>query len=491
MQRALLIVVLFFAALAPAADAQSTPLKGAVNAQVAAAKRIAPETGVVIVELASGEAVYSYNPDTARIPASNTKLFTTAAALDLLGPGAFFETEVLARGAVAADGTLEGDLAVVGGGDPNISGRPYYGDSYAVFREWAAALRARGVARIGGDLLLVDGYFDREHVHPDWPADQLDHWYEAPVGALSFNDNCVLVKVSPGDADGDPARVETVPPLGIFSVASTALTISSGRGSSSGTWTRIGRRFGDQANVLTVDGRLRRHTESVDKWVTVDDPASYFGAALVDALAEEGIPVAGRVRIEPSIHLFRQGGAPPWEHVAVHRSDLLSTLEVVNKRSQNFYAESVLKWLGARLCGEGSWAAGLRVVDDFLRRLGLEGYTMADGSGMSRGNRFSPRQVTHLLERMFHHRYGVEFLATLPVSGEFDLRWERRLARPPYLGNVMAKTGTLAGVSALSGYAKGRSGKLYVFSILMNGARTTWQAQDAQDKIVMALIDAG
>ncbi len=128
---------------------QSEPFRANVNAQVAAARQVAPDLGVHVVELLSGKAVYSYNPETRRILASNTKLVTSAAALDRLGPGYFFETEVLVRGQVAG-GVLAGDLAIVGGGDPNLSGRQYQGDSFGAFREWAAALQRIGVGRIEG-----------------------------------------------------------------------------------------------------------------------------------------------------------------------------------------------------------------------------------------------------------------------------------------------------------------------------------------------------
>jgi len=467
---------------------QRRAVNRAVNAEVAAARRVAPALGVHVVEVGSGEEVYSFHADEPRIVASNTKLMTTAAALDRLGPGFFFETEVVARGAVEG-GVLEGEVAVVGGGDPNLSGRHYFGDPYGPFREWAAALRARGVRQVAGDLVLVDGLFDDQLVHPDWPRDQLTRWYEAPVAALSYNDNCVLVKVSPAGgspngAVGRPAVVETVPPIELFEVESTASTT----GNPGRQWLRIDREeAGGSEHVLTVAGRIYRGTEIFDKWVAVADPVGYFGAALEDALAEEGIEVEGAVR--------RVDALPGvgWWPVTTHRTDLLTTLEVINERSQNFYAESVLKLLGARLCGEGSWGAGLRVVAEFLAEAGIEpeSYRMADGSGMSRNNRFTPRQLTRLLRHMFTHRWGPEWIRTLPYSGQRDLRWEKRLADPPYRGNVIAKTGSLNGVSTLSGYAKGRSGTLYAFSLLMNRTTANYRAKKAQDEILRALVDHG
>ena len=131
--------------------------------------------------------------------ASNSKLFTTAAALDALGPAYVFETRFLMRGAVDR-GVLHGDLGVIGAGDPQISGREYDGDPYGAFRPWAAALRERGIERITGDLYLAHGLFEPMEIHPEWPRDQLTDWYEAPIAALAFSDNCILVRVSPGAA---------------------------------------------------------------------------------------------------------------------------------------------------------------------------------------------------------------------------------------------------------------------------------------------------
>ncbi len=487
-RRSGVVALLLWICLLPTlAGAQTSSFKSAVNTRVAEAKRIAPDLGVHIVELQSGDAVYSYRHREKRIIASNTKLFTTAAALDRLGPGYFFETEILWRGEIV-EGVLHGDMAVIGGGDPNLSGRFYQGDSFGAFRPWAEAFRRLGVERIDGDLHLLPGIFDDQWVHPDWPRDQLTRWYEAPVAGLSFNDNCVLVKVDAGQRSGSAAQVETVPPLPIFDIANKARTV----GRPKDQWLSIDRQNSGAevpggSDLLAVRGGIYLRSESYDKWVTVSDPVGYFGAALRQAFAEEGVTLGGAVQRPEDL----SGGG--WRRLLMHHGDLLSTLEVINKRSQNFYAESVLKVLGSELCGAGSWERGLAVVSEFLSEIGIaEGsYQMADGSGMSRNNRFQPQQLTHLLRHMFFHPWGDEYVRTLPFSGEVDLKWERRLAHAPYKGNVLAKTGYLSGVSTLSGYAKASSGKIYAFSILLNSIRGPQQAKKAQDRIVQALIDHG
>jgi D-alanyl-D-alanine carboxypeptidase/D-alanyl-D-alanine-endopeptidase (penicillin-binding protein 4) len=455
-------------------------LTAELNESVRAARKVSAATSVHIVEVVSGEEIYAYNADELRIIASNTKLLTTATAFDTVGPGFFFETNVLWRGE-RANGGLSGDVAVLGGGDPNISGRHYGGDPLAIFRQWAAEFKRLGVDRIEGDVFLVTGLFEPPLVHPNWPQDQLHRWYEAPVAALSFSDNCVLVRVWPGKRQGDPARVELVPDLGVLRVENSATTVDSARKHK----VIVDRRNG--SDVLMVSGAVYKRSTPVESWVTVPDPVGYFGVALKAAFEEEGVKLHGGLR--PTMRL----PSGQWRWVTGYRSDLMTTAEVINKRSQNFFAESLLKATAARWCGSGSWQSGRQVVEEFLERVGIRAgeYRLDDGSGMSRENQFSARQLTRVLRYMFDHPSGKEFLLTLPYSGEQGLRWEDRLAEQPYRGNIFAKTGSLRGVSTLSGYAKGGSGRIYAFSILCNRTTGNWAAMKAQDQILRALVDEG
>jgi D-alanyl-D-alanine carboxypeptidase/D-alanyl-D-alanine-endopeptidase (penicillin-binding protein 4) len=467
-------------AIVAAPPLTASALSEALTPPIREARRVAREIGVHVVDAVTGESVVSVEPDLPRIVASNTKLFTTAAALDSLGPGYLYETRLMMRGKVLGN-LLVGDLGVVAGGDPNISGRLYGGDPLAVFRRWATRLKELGATEITGDIHLANGLFDLERIHPDWPRDQLDKWYEAPVDALSFSDNCVLVRVWPGRSTGSPPRVELVPDVPVVSVRNIARTISSRRGHRVAIYREPG------SNEVVVGGKIYRRARPVEAWITVPDPQAYFGQALRKAFADEGIKVRGQVELGRTLPMTA------WRPLAVHRTDMLTTLEVINRRSQNFYAESLLKLLGAELCQEGSWQAGMEVVGGFIDQLGVpkESYRLADGSGMSRNNLFTPRQITRLLVHMYHHPLADEFVGSLPVSGTDYGRWKTRLATPPYGGNVMAKTGTLRAVSALSGYVRGLSGRTYAFSILFNRSGAAWNSRTAQDKIIRALIDNG
>jgi len=289
----------------------------------------------------------------------------------------------------------------------------------------------------------------------------------------------VLVRVRPGRGAGAAAVVETVPALPHFRFRNTARTVEKG-----------GRVFitrEDGADVFVVSGSIARRSGALDVWVAVHDPAAYFAGALRAAFAEEGVELSAGVR---PAHGLPEG---VWEQVAAHRSDLAATLAVTNKRSQNFYAECLAKLLGHRLEGKGSWSAAAAAVSKVVAGLGVDPahFRIADGSGLSRADQASPRAMTTLLERMYFHAFGRDFVRSLPFSGEEGLAWRRRLAEPPYRGNVFAKTGTLSGVSTLSGYAKGATGRVYAFSILCNQVRSNAAAHAAQDRIVRALIDRG
>ena len=155
-------------------------LAAALEPQVRAAARVAPELGVHVADAVTGESLYEHQADRPLVAASNTKLVTTAAALDLLGPGYLYETRFEQRGEQLGS-TLAGDLAVRGAGDPNISGRSFDGDPLAVFRGWASELARRGIRTVEGDLYLEHRRFDDERIHPDWPRNQLHRHYEAPV----------------------------------------------------------------------------------------------------------------------------------------------------------------------------------------------------------------------------------------------------------------------------------------------------------------------
>lgn len=433
--------------------------------------------GIHVRDVASGAPVFGRRADETFILASNTKIFTTAAALDVLGAGYFFETELAMRGEVEG-GVLAGDLAAIGGGDPMFSWRLPGGDPYAVFRIWAEALADRGVRRVDGALFLDHGLFGDERVHPDWRPQTYLEWYQVPVDSLGFFENVVRVQALPAARSGQPARVVTDPPIDYFPIRSEVRTLPSW----SGNRMIVHRPFGSEA--LRVTGGVYVATDKLEKPISIDDPVAYFGAALRTALASRGVTVAG-----PSRPVADLPGLV-WRPVAVHRSSLLDVLEVTNHESNNLMADTLLKLVGATRCGAGTWDGGVRAVSEVVERIGgipPGSFTFVDGSGLARGNRMAPADVTRFLAGAYREPWAKAYVESLPTGGDRPSSLSKRLEE--HRGRVFAKTGTIAGVSALSGYVFAPSGRVYAFSVLAHGG--AGPARTVQDAVVDAIARQG
>jgi D-alanyl-D-alanine carboxypeptidase/D-alanyl-D-alanine-endopeptidase (penicillin-binding protein 4) len=428
-------------------------------------------------------AILSTNADAELILASTTKLFTTAAALDRLGPGYRFRTTLLQDGELLADGTLAGRLVIRGGGDPAISGRLYENDPWAVFRPWSAALAARGIRSIRDGLLLDTSFFDDEKTHPHWPSAQEQHWWQAPVSALSYNDNVVLVRVTGAIRPGARASLGFYPAQPFLMSLVGRVATYGGRGASVGVSRRAG-----SARVVASGAVGSRRTWSGD--ITVVDPPLYLASAFTKVLQEEGIDVAGL----PEVRTQAFAPSKPLPVLYVHETPILPVLAVCNKRSQSFFAEQVLKTLGAERSGNGSWKGGLAEVDEFVRSLRLDPsrYRIADGSGRSRENRSSASAYLDFLQALATRwRHFQEFEPTLAVTGDMAGSLRYRMLGPDTRGKVFAKTGNVAGVVTLAGYVEARSGQRYAFVLLANGGCSEGRGHAWQDRILTELARWG
>jgi D-alanyl-D-alanine carboxypeptidase/D-alanyl-D-alanine-endopeptidase (penicillin-binding protein 4) len=458
---------------------KGTTLQEALD--LASRRSPAPQAGlsISIAELATGQPVFERNPGAPQTIASVTKLFSTAAALHFLGPDYKFKTTFWRRGEVH-DGMLVGSLLVVGGGDPSISGRFYNDDYNAVFDKWAEGLHQLGIMRVSGDIILNASFFDSVSRNPEWHEGQEDRWYQAPVSALSYNDNVVIVSIGPGTRPGRPANVSIEPQNDLLRPVSRARTVSRG-------WARLAVRRDFGSGDVMVSG-----TVPFRGWwstpVAIDDAPGFFGSALRGRLHNAGITLVGGVV---------QGSVKPdnaWTLVAETESALLPALAVTNKRSQGFYAEQVFKTLGAEKGGVGSWPNALAAQKEFFTEIGLDParYDLHDGSGLSPENRVAAADVVRFLRAMDGHPYGSDWKATLAISGEPEGTLRHRLRDSFMQGRVVAKTGSIRGVSTLAGYITASSGKVYVFSILLNGSRV-WDSNGHayQDRILRTLAKQG
>ena len=435
---------------------------------------------IEIADLKNGDPVFERNPDSPETIASVTKMFSTAAALHFLGPDYKFKTTFWRQGDVR-DGVLVGSLLVVGGGDPNISGRFYNDDFNAVFDQWTEGLRKAGIQRVAGDIFLNASFFDAVSRHPEWPVGQQARWYQAPISALSYNDNVILVSVHPGVRPGKPAAVSIEPQNAVVRTVSRARTVGQGR-------PRLAVGRADGSDSVTVSGTVPSRGSWWSTPVAIDNAPGFFGSALRTRLLNGGIPVLGRL-VEKETRPDNS-----WVLVAETESDLLPTLAVTNKRSQGFYAEQIFKTLAAEKRGIGSWPDALALEKEFLSALGLDAarYDLHDGSGLSPNNRVAAADVVRFLRALDSQAYGAQWKSTLAVSGDPEGTLRRRLREPELRGRILAKTGSIQGVSTLAGYVTASSGRTYAFAILLNGPRVWDSSGHAyQDRILRALVRYG
>ncbi|MCZ6688597.1 MAG: D-alanyl-D-alanine carboxypeptidase/D-alanyl-D-alanine-endopeptidase [Planctomycetota bacterium] len=437
------------------------------------AKKPAKETGVFAVNLSTGEAIFAHDESKSLIPASNAKLWTTAAAIELLGADYQFTTTLDGRGKIQ-DGAWVGDLRLKGGGDPSISERFFEGKPTAVLEGWAKHLEAKGIRSVTGDLLVDDTFFDRQTSLPSWPKDDPSKGYLAQIGGLSFNENCVRLSIAPA---GDGVRVTALPETTYIEVDNQcSLTEDLNR-----HLIRITRRPGE--NLFTVSGRVWKESGGYHSTFAIHDPALYFGTVFRDALLLEGIQIKGEIR--------RIENEKGWVRLDSHRSSLQGSIELANRKSLNFHAEQIFKTLGRVKAGTGSFAGGSEVVGKFLTEIGVKrgSFDVRDGSGLSRENRISARALVTLLRHMALGPDGKPFLSSLAISGDPDGTLKRRLRSKTTKGKVRAKTGTLRQVSCLTGVVLTKRGEMVVFSILMNGVKSTGDAKQAQNRFCEVLMD--
>lgn len=480
---ALFLAALLLAVPLSARPPQTKPDPLKVALQRAALKPPARLTGISIqiAELDSGDVVYEKNPKQPETLASVTKMLSTAAAIHYLGADYKFKTTFWRRGDVK-DGLLTGSLLVVGGGDPNISGRFYNDDFNAVFDRWADGLKKAGVMRVAGDLVLNASFFDDVGRHPDWPTGQENKWYQAPSSALAYNDNVVYVSIGPGERPGRPAAITIEPESGLFRAVPLARTTGQ-RGR-----VRVAVKRGVGSDAIEVFGIVPFRPVSWTTPIAIDDPPSFFGNALRKRLEAAGIKIIGNVVVK-DVKVDAS-----WALVAQTESDLVPTLAVTNKRSQGFYAEQVFKTMAAEKAGKGNWNAAVELQKQFFASLGLDPahFQTRDGSGLSPQNRVPAGDIVAFLRAMNVQPYGAAWRSTLATAGEQGSTLHHRLLEEAMTGRIQAKTGSINSVSTLAGYVVGASGKSYAFAILLNGGRVNeFSGHGYQDRLVRTLVKNG
>ncbi len=419
-----------------------------------------------IVHCRTGEIVYQKNLHLALMPASNMKIVTSAAALARLGPDFAFITRV---------GLVKDSLAVIGSGDPLLGDKEPKANngspSGQVTHDIVSRLKDMGIASVS-DVLLDTSIFDSQRVHPAWPQDQLHQKYACEVSGLNYMDNCVEITAV---NRGGKVVLSVDPPTDYVRLINEVAV-----GRTRNSWFSVNR-TSTPCDIL-VQGNCR--TQAGPYSVAIENPALFFGRLLQEDLLKAGIGVNGQVLEQPvpTDVEFR----PVTNFVTPMRD----CLQRINKDSLGLAAEALLKTLGAQANPDGkrgSWEGGQKVLAEYLRGLGVENkeFVIADGSGLSRDNRLSSNALTRVLIHLSSSPYWDVFKGSLAVGG-LDGTIENHFWETQYRGRVLAKSGYIHAVRALSGVVRTSSGE-YLFSFLANNAGNG--SRSAIDSSIKALMD--
>lgn len=438
--------------------------------------------GVVIQSLETGEYFYKRNADKLFRPASNLKLFTTAAGLLLLGDDYKFSTLVYANGSIDGS-TLKGNLVIQGGGDPTISGRFYNGNIYKVYNDWADSLIKMGIDEIDGNIIGDDNLFDDVGLGDGWAWDYESYWFSAPSGALSFNDNCVDITVTVNPKT-KKANVSVSPDTKYVAVIKDIYVVPKDSVTSIDVYREMG------TNVINVFGTIREDSDSVKTYATINNPTQYSVVVLKDVLEKRGIKIKGY-----GVDIDDLDSPVDYSNMRLlfsyYSPELRDIIKVINKNSQNFFAEQLLKVIGLEKEGHGTAENGIKAIQNILPEMGInpESIIIVDGSGLSQLDLVTPRSIVALLNYMYKSKYFIPFFNSLPIAG-VDGTLGTRMKGTSAENRIRAKTGLLAYVRTLSGYAFTGDNEPVAFTILANNFSVPVKlAENLQDLVCLRLAN--
>ncbi|MFI2372480.1 D-alanyl-D-alanine carboxypeptidase/D-alanyl-D-alanine-endopeptidase [Streptomyces sp. NPDC018833] len=468
--------------LSSPADAgpSDTGLRNAIDAILSDARLDGGAASVVIADATTRERLYRHDAADRLMPASNTKLPTSVAAMALLGPDHRYTTDVLATGIVRGS-TLHGDLYLRGSGDPTMLATDY--------DRLAADLAASGIDGVTGRLVADDTRFDDQRLGRSWAADDESSYYSAQISALTlapdtdYDAGTVVVEAVPGNRPGDRPQVKLTPSNDYVRLDIRASTVEAGHPDT----LTVERRHG--TNTITVSGDIPLGAEATKEWITVWEPTGYAAAVFADALADHGVRVTGSPRLG-------RATPPGARTLASHRSmPLKELMHPFMKLSNNMHAEALTKTIGHRASGRGTWDAGLAAISGYLAKEGVRTGSLrqADGSGLSRMNLVPAEELAALLLSVRDAPWYADWKTSLPVACAPDRAvggtLRSRMCSTPAALNARAKTGSLTGASALSGYVTDAGGRELVFSVVLNNYLAS-SVKSIEDAIVVTLASS-
>jgi serine-type D-Ala-D-Ala carboxypeptidase/endopeptidase (penicillin-binding protein 4) len=465
---------------APELDPETQALVDDIDQILADTRLDGSQAAVLVADADTGDILYDVNSGDRLLPASNTKMFTAAAALDGLGPD-FTWTTTVETTAQLRGSNLRGDLYLRGGGDATMLEED--------LRSLAEQVAAAGVKNVAGDLVADDSYFDNVRLGRFWSWDDQPFYYSAQTSGLTlapdtdYDSGTVFVEINAGENVGDPGVITITPETDYVNVINETVTTEPGTGRSLG----VARPHG--TNDLIFTGTIAPDGGTGTAWRAVWEPTGYAADVFARLLDESGVKVKGDVRV----------GTTPADATVLASHDSMTLAEMLipfMKLSNNMHAEALVKTLGREVSGVGSWAAGQAVVDARLADLGVDvaSRRQVDGSGLSRGNFITAASIAELLDGVQDQPWFDEFYESMPVAGVQERliggTLRNRMGGTPAADNVRAKTGTLTGATALSGYVTTAADQDLIFAVVFNNHLSA-KPSDLEDAIAVRLASHG
>lgn len=437
--------------------------------------------GAKITSLKSGEVWYEHNAQRMFNPASNQKVLSGAVALTKLGADFRYETTLATNGSVV-NGVLNGDLVVIGTGDPSLY-IDFIENPREVLLKWANVLKQQGIRSITGNIIGDDNAWEDEFFGAGWAFDDFEYAYSTEINALQFNGGYVNLKITPPASLSGKAKVEMKFPTQYVAIENNLQTISSGQND-----TQIRRSY--PLNTIKISGNIVQGGNVINQTMSVSNQTLFFVTVLKEALQEVGISVQGSPKDCDDLPNWQTNAA--WTTLHVHQSPLFSEiLAVMEKDSQNLFAETFVRTIGAKVKGFGSFQNGRTVLQETLQEWGIpsDRYQFYDGSGLSRQDYVSPNVLSSILIHMRQSPQWQVWYDSLPIAGK-DGTLKNRMKNTKAQNNVRAKTGTISNVRGLSGYVTTASGEELVFSFLVNGHLLTGRDTERITDTVLVKIAA-
>lgn len=440
------------------------------------------------VEVSTRKAVASYNAEMSIVPASCMKLITTATALEILGGGYKFKTVIQYSGTLdTVKRVLNGDVFILGGGDPTLGSKYFAKDDPSAFLiDWARAIKAAGIDSITGNIIADAEIYGWEMVPSTWAWGDLGNGYGAAPCGVSIYDNTCVLKFNTGSKAGDTARIECVMPY----VPDLEFSSDVYAGNTTDDNAYI---FGAPYSYQrVVKGVLPKGKEAFEVKGTIPDPSYLAAFELMHALLAEGVAVGGRPNTVREMKMKGAFTSPVRTDIYTHYSPAVASIvNLTNTFSVNLFAEHLINQIGLVKYGNGTVGSGAAAMLEFWAKKGIDtkGLYITDGSGLSRFDAVSASHFVQILLWMTQSKSFSTFEKSLPVAGRSGtLSGFCKGTRAE--GKVAAKSGTMTRVKAYSGYVTSKAGKRIAFSVVVNNFNcSTKQMEKKLEKIMVALVD--